>query len=129
LGVLSGRNAEDIKMTERTSMTPLKALASIVVPLACNQSNYIASERLATNARRLPVSADKPFNRRLIAITTARMTIFVMPVEAAIACTLSGAFGTVVSPRMQGRCTEAGQDFAYNFLIPKGLDPVMRVNN
>ena len=29
LGVLSGRNAEDIKMTERTSMTPLKALASI----------------------------------------------------------------------------------------------------
>ena len=57
------------------------------------------------------------------------MTIFVMPVEDAIACTLSGALGTVVRPRMQGRYTEAGQDFAYNFLIAKGLDAVMRVNS
>jgi hypothetical protein len=107
LGVLSGRNAEDIKMTERTSMTPLKALASISSFLSPVTSNYIASEQPATNARRRPVSIDKLLNRRLIAITRAPMTIFVTSVEDAFACTLTGALGTVVSPRMQGRYTAA----------------------
>jgi hypothetical protein len=43
LGALSGKNAEDINVTERTNMKPLKALENIsVVPLTSTKSNRIA---------------------------------------------------------------------------------------